>query len=121
MTRTTLMPSSLAARTSIWLKPVERVATSFVPPAARCFSTSAVDGIVYEDADGREARRQRCGTGSEKRVEVDELVPVTGVQLIEQRSLVAFALKIATRIFTPSTANARIKISNAIRSIYSSL
>ena len=49
------------------------------------------DGIVDDDADGREARRQRCGTGSEKRVEVDELVPVTGVQLIEQRALVALS------------------------------
>src|SRR5262249_57097329 len=49
------------------------------------------DGIVDDAADGREARRQRGGTGSEQRVEVDELVPVTGVQRIEQRALGALS------------------------------
>jgi hypothetical protein len=52
------------------------------------FQHAAVDDIVDEDADGREPRRQRCRTGPEGGIEIDELVSVTGVQLVERRALV---------------------------------
>ena len=59
------------------------------PAGGQLFQDIAIDDIVDDDADGRESRRQRDRPASEERVEVYELVSVTGVQLIEQRALVA--------------------------------
>jgi len=46
------------------------------------FQYIAIDHVVYDYAHRREPRRQRCRPGSEEGIEVDELVPVTGVQLV---------------------------------------
>ena len=57
------------------------------------FQCIAIDDVVDKDVDRREPRRQRCGPGSERRFDIDELVPVAGVHLVNQRSLVFLRAK----------------------------
>jgi hypothetical protein len=52
------------------------------------FQNIAADDIVDEHADGRKSCREKCRAGFQSRVKIDEVVSMTGIQLIEQRALV---------------------------------
>ena len=70
------------------------------------FKHMRIDEIVDEDADGGKPHRQRCRTWSEESIEIDELVSVTGVQLIEQRALVVLRAEHCNPHPCTTTANA---------------
>src|SRR5262245_33700105 len=59
----------------------------FSTSRSEMFEHIGIDRIVHVDADSREACRQSYGIGFEQRIEIDELVFVTGVELVEQRAL----------------------------------
>ena len=60
-----------------------------------------IDEVVDEDTDGRETRRERCRTGPEGRLEIDELVVMTCVQLIEHHALVVLRAEDCNPHFIP--------------------
>ena len=83
------------------MKPVERVTTRLGAAGGEVLEHLGIDDIVYEEAGGGKSRRQSCRTGSEHGIEIDELMSVTGIQLVEQLALVVLRAEERNRIGAP--------------------